>query len=371
MTVADRPPRPAPELFRNVVGQPAAVAMLSAEARRPVHAYLLEGPAGSGKRQAAVGFAAALLCPDGGCGTCRTCRQTMAGTHPDLVEFERTGAGLDMDTVRAVVARAQRRPVEAARQVLVVPDLHLAARAVPALLKTVEEPPPGTVFVLLADEHPPWLETIASRCARVRLTPVPPAALASWLVDEGVDPGEAGAIAAAAGGRVDRARLLATDPGFAERRACWRGIPARFDGSGAAVVAAVDEVLALTDAALAPVRALHAAEIDALSARAEALGNGRSSGRKELEERHHRQERRYRADELRAGLAVLSEEYRDRAGRAATAGIAGGAAAHELRRCVDAVAALAAAAGALGRNPNETLLLQSLFAGLSGMGSSG
>ena len=360
---------PVPELFAGVVGQSVALAALTAAARRPVHAYLFEGPPGAGKRAAAASFAAALLCPNGGCGSCPACRRALTGTHPDLVEFERTGAGLDMDTVRAVVARAQRRPMEADRQVLIVPDLHLAARAVPALLKTVEEPPPGTVFVLLADEHPPWLETIASRCARVRFTSVPHAALAGWLVDQGVDRAEVDAIASAAGGRVDRARLLATDPAFAERRERWRTIPSRLDGSGHTVASLVDEVLAATDAALEPLRSVHAAELEALAARAEATGVSRSSGRKEAEERHHRQERRYRTDELRAGLAVLAEEYRERARRAATATPVGGATAHELRRCLDAVEAVTAASGALGRNPNEGLLLQALFAGLSGMGA--
>ena len=76
---------PVAALFEGVVGQPTAVAQLRASARRPVHAYLLHGPPGSGKRAAARGFAAALLCPQGGCGTCSTCRRALAGTHPDLV----------------------------------------------------------------------------------------------------------------------------------------------------------------------------------------------------------------------------------------------------------------------------------------------
>ena len=80
---------PAATLFDEVVGQPAAVAQLMAASRRPVHAYLLHGPPGSGKRPAARALAAALLCPDGGCGHCNTCRRALAGTHPDLVVVER------------------------------------------------------------------------------------------------------------------------------------------------------------------------------------------------------------------------------------------------------------------------------------------
>ena len=89
-----------PVLFAGVVGQERAVARLWSAARRPVHAYLFHGPPGSGKRAAARGLAAALLCPDGGCGVCNSCRRALAGTHPDLVTVERTGA----------VARRRRRP---------------------------------------------------------------------------------------------------------------------------------------------------------------------------------------------------------------------------------------------------------------------
>src|SRR5580692_12308873 len=98
---------PVAELFEEVVGQPRAVTQLMAAARRPVHAYLLHGPPGSGKRAAARGLAAALLCPDGGCGVCNVCRRALAGTHPDLVEVERTGASISVGDAQTVVTRAQ------------------------------------------------------------------------------------------------------------------------------------------------------------------------------------------------------------------------------------------------------------------------
>ena len=70
---------PDPVLFAGVVGQEKAVAHLTSAARHPVHAYLFHGPPGSGKRSAARGLAAALLCPDGGCGVCNSCRRALAG----------------------------------------------------------------------------------------------------------------------------------------------------------------------------------------------------------------------------------------------------------------------------------------------------
>ena len=149
--------RPAPELFAGVVGQDRAVAALRAAAVSPVHAYLFRGPAGNGGLAAAYGFAAALLCPDGGCGTCATCRAALAGTDPDLHVIRRSGASVSKDMIRQVVSLAQRRPLHARRQVIVVPDMHLVQDRAPVLLKTLEEPPGETVFVLLADEMiPNW-----------------------------------------------------------------------------------------------------------------------------------------------------------------------------------------------------------------------
>ncbi|HTZ08522.1 MAG TPA: hypothetical protein VMB72_05580, partial [Acidimicrobiales bacterium] len=218
---------PAPALFATVVGQADAVAQLRAAARRPVHAYLVTGPTGLGQRDLVRGFGAALLCPRGGCGACETCRRALAGIHPDLVEVERAGAALTVDDARTVVRLAQRRPLEGHRQVIVVPDLHLARVAAPVLLKTLEEPAGPTVFVLLAEVVPAELATVASRCVRVELRPLPEAAMVRWLESQGLGGALAAELAGAAGGSVERARLLAEDPGFAQRRARWRSVPER------------------------------------------------------------------------------------------------------------------------------------------------
>ena len=196
----DRGDLPSAVLFDEVVGPTGGGGPAAGGARRPVHAYLLHGPPGSGKRAAARALAAALLCPDGGCGRCNTCRRALAGTHPDLVVVERSGASLDVDEARSIVTRAQRRPLEASRQVLMVTDVHLATRSAPALLKTVEEPPPATVFVLLADDLPASLATIASRCVKVAFGPVAHQDVVDWLVARGVDPEHAESVARASGG---------------------------------------------------------------------------------------------------------------------------------------------------------------------------
>ena len=352
---------PVPSLYEAVVGQPRAVSQLRMAARQPVHAYLLHGPPGSGKRAAARAFAASLLCPRGGCGECNDCRRALAGTHPDLVVIERTGAALDVDAARTIVSRAQRRPLEAKRQVLLVADVHLADKAAPALLKTVEEPPATTVFVLLADDLPADLATIASRCVKVEFDPLPAGEVARWLVDHGVGDDVARSVAAVSGGRLDRARLLATDPGFALRQEQWRTVPSRLDGTGATAAVVAAELLASAEEALGPLRDQQAAELVTLAERAESLGGRGVPGRKDIDDRHRREGRRFRTDELRMGLATLAGAYRDRL----VAGSDNGAV-PDARRAALAVDALERAAEALVRNPNEALLLESLMVTLSG-----
>ncbi|HEY1990678.1 MAG TPA: hypothetical protein VGG43_14510 [Acidimicrobiales bacterium] len=362
---------PVAALFDGVVGQPAAVAQLRASARQPVHAYLLHGPPGSGKREAVRGFAAALLCPQGGCGTCSTCRRALAGTHPDLVVMERSGASLSVDDARIIGTRAQRRPMEASRQVLVVTDIHLAILSAPALLKAVEEPPASTVFVLVADDLPPTLATIASRCVKVEFDPVPVDAVRTWLIGHGVSEDVARSVAGVSGGRLNRAKLLATDPGFAERVERWRSVPTRLDGTGAAACVVASELLKSADEVLGPLREQHAAEMAVLSERAEAAGAKGIPGRKEVEDQHKREERRWRTDELRTGLATLAAVYRDRLVTATDALPDSGSPGAEAdsRTLVGDVDAIERAGEALIRNPNEGLLMEALMSRLSGLAS--
>ena len=339
-------------VFDDIVGQESAVAHLRAAVAAPVHAYLLVGPPGSGKRTAATALAAALLCPVGGCGECDVCHRALAGGHPDMVLVERSGPSITVEQAREVRRLAMRSPNEGARKVLILTDFHLVREAASVLLKVLEEPPASTVFVILAEQLPPELVTIASRCVRIDFGPLSPLQVSAALVSEGVGPGVAADVAAVAGGRLDRARLLANDPDFGSRRDAWREVPARLDGTGAIVaVVASDLAELLGRAGVAALEARQAAELAELQERVDRTGE-RGAGRKVLTDRHKRELRRLRHDELRFGLATIAGVYGD--------ALASGSPS-DASACIEAVAAIQDAAEAMIRNPTESLLLQSLL----------
>ena len=356
---------PAAQLFGDVVGQEEAVAALRAAAARPVHAYLLRGAAGNGGLIAAHAFAAALLCPDGGCGTCQTCRAALAGNDPDLHFVHRTGANLSVPDMRRLVGLAQRRPLQAARQVVVVTDVHLGGQAAPALLKTLEEPPGATVFVLLADDVPPELATVASRCVEIAFPPVARTTMMGWLRARGVNDDVAGVVADSSGGNVERARVMIEDPDVAARAALWSSVPDQLNDTGVVAAELARGLLASAERAVEPLRAEHAREIERLTEEAAAFGEKGLPGRKEITDRHQREERRWRTDALRAGLGALARAYRDRMAAQAV-GNNPGAGVHALA-AADAVRLITEVAQALPRNPQETLLLQSLLVRLGAL----
>ena len=358
--------RPAPELFAGVVGQAEAVAALRAAAVNPVHAYLFRGAAGNGGLAAAHGFAAALLCQDGGCGVCATCRAALAGTDPDLHVIRRSGASISIAEIRQVVSLAQRRPLHAARQVIVLLDVHLAALRAPALLKTLEEPPGETVFILLTDEVIPELVTVASRSVEIEFPPVPREVLVRWLTDSGVPSDTAAVVADSSGGNPERARITVDDPDVAARVALWASVPDELGPSGMTAAGLTRRVLESADRSVEPLRAAHAREIETLTAAARDMGERGLPGRKEIAEQFQREERRFRTDALRAGLGVLARAYRSKVSAAAAAGtVAVGD--EEVRSAVAAVGLITETTEALPRNPNEALLLQSLFARLAAL----
>lgn len=343
-----------PDLWAEVVGQDAAVAQLRAAAGSPVHAYLLVGPEGSGTREAARAFAADLLTDGLGPDAAAVVhRQVAAESHPSLTVVERVGASISAEQVREVVVSANMAPPEGTRQVVVLVDFHLSPNVAPILLKTLEEPPDSTVFVVLAEELPAEMATIASRCVQVAFDGVAESAIVERLIAEGIDPDAARTAAAGAGGSLAQARLLGRDPNAAARRERWYSVPERLDGTGATAAALVEELTAATEELAVPLTERQKEELVAFDERAELVGGRVAGERRALVDRHKREQRRVRTADLRSGLAALVARYRD--------ALVDGGSPEDFLAAADAVQELT---DALVFNPNETLQLQALLLAL-------
>src|SRR3954454_4331335 len=199
---------------------PHAAAVLGAALDgSPAHAYLLHGPAGSGKRDAARDFAASLLAHEAADPESARIR-VQHGTHPDLTWVAPSGAHemLRRDVDEAVVSAASRTPFEATHRVFVLERADtMNDEAANSLLKTLEEPPPYVVLLLLTDRLTQVLPTISSRCQPVRFDPLPVTALAQRLQSRGVAPDAADACARLSLGDGERTLALALGEGPALR----------------------------------------------------------------------------------------------------------------------------------------------------------
>jgi len=232
-------------VWDDVIGQESAVATLHRAVTEPgamTHAWLLTGPPGSGRSVAAKAFAAALQCPDGGCGTCRECRTALEGTHADVDLIATEGLTLKVDLARELVLLAARRPSLGRWRVIVIEDAdRLSESAADALLKALEEPVARTVWILCAPSLEDVIITIRSRSRHVRLRTPPVEAVAALLVRrDGIDPAMATFAARAAQCHVGLARRLARDEGARNRRHEVISLAAKIRSVGDAIGAAAD-----------------------------------------------------------------------------------------------------------------------------------
>lgn len=282
------------------------------------HAWLVTGPPGSGRSNTARAFAAALQCPAGGCGECTECRTTLSGAHPDVTLVRTEQLSIGVDEVRELVRRSAMRPTLGRRQVLVVEDAdRMTERGADALLKSIEEPAPRTVWLLCAPTADDVVATIRSRCRVLNLRTPSTAAVAQLLQDrDGVDPQLADHAARAAQGHIGRARLLARDEGVRNRRRDLLAIPYRLRGLGSCLDAAqtlVETAAAEAQAATADLDARESAEL------AEALGFGGKVAKprhaqaalKDLAEQQKARQKRFQRDSLDLALTELTAYYRD------------------------------------------------------------
>ena len=283
--------------FDGLPEQPRALRLLEAALAAPAHAYLLTGPAGSGKRRYADRFAAALLdCPP---------HRIESRTHPDLFVLEPEGQGILIEGARRLRRDLHLRPFEADRRVYLILDAHLLRdESANALLKSLEEPPAYGVFVLVSDHAERMLPTIRSRLQAVDFRRYPAAALEAVTGDAGG--GAGGARQPRPGDRArdrpGRGRAPAAVPRARPRRLHRRGLrprrrpaPRLLEASGQRARAEADAVGRERDARLESVD-------DPKDERAL---------RKRYEERGKRESRRAEWDELRLAVDTIGLWYHD------------------------------------------------------------
>ena len=360
---------PAGDVFAEVVGQPAAVAACRAAVADAgpgpagpamTHAWLFVGPPGSGRSVAARAFAAALECDAGGCGRCTACRTVRAGTHADVRAVVPEGLSITVGEMRAVVARAASRPSTGRWQIVLIEDAdRLTEGAANALLKSIEEPPPHTVFLLCAPStHPDDVPvTIRSRCRVVNLVTPTAGEIAAVLTErDGVEPELARWAALVCAGHVGRARALAGSQNARDHRATVLAVPGAVRTLGD-VFAEADELFgAAKQESAEQSERRDDAEREELKIALGAGGTGKGAAAatrgsagalKDLERQQKARATRTVRDVLDRALVDLSGFYRDVI--VYSAGSAAGLINPDLARDVHAAASRIGAEGALRR----------------------
>lgn len=202
-------------VWDGLIGQDRAVRYLRAavSAQRVSHAMLFVGSPGSGKKSAAMALCCALVCDDA-CGVCAECVRIKRGAHPDILILEPEGVEYVIEQAREIAAAAAMTPVEAPFRVFIIEQAdRMRVEAANALLKTIEEPPGRSVFILLAHTYDAVLPTISSRCQIVPFRRMSPSAASRELRSlTGANLEDSVAALAAAGGVVMRARDLLSSP---------------------------------------------------------------------------------------------------------------------------------------------------------------
>jgi len=172
-------------IFDKIIGHERQKKILvrAIERRKIAHAYLFSGTEGVGKKLLAIAFAKALLCETkDSCGQCPACLKVDNNNHPDIHTLDNNGEAIKVEQIRALQKKLSLRPLEGTRKVSIIDDAEqLTTGAANALLKTLEEPQPGTLIILLSHQPEKLLTTIRSRCQHLPFSRIPKQTLASFL----------------------------------------------------------------------------------------------------------------------------------------------------------------------------------------------
>ena len=216
-------------VFDSLVGQNEVVERLKlainaaksgSSSQQMVHSWLFVGPPGSGRSNAAIAFAAALVCSESGCGSCRDCQTVLAGTHIDVERFNPTGLSIKAEEVRELIARSAWSPSVGSWRIVIIEDAdRLTETAANALLKTIEEPETHTLWFLCAPTLSDVSITIRSRCRHLQLRTPSKASVEEFLLtNTSVDSKTAAFAARVSQGHIGRARFIATNQEAQTRR---------------------------------------------------------------------------------------------------------------------------------------------------------
>ena len=281
------------------------------------HAWLFTGPPGSGRSNAAIAFAAALVCKNDGCSNCADCMATITNSHADVELIKTEGLSIKIDEIRELISRASWAPSVAAWRVVVIEDAdRLTDSAANALLKVIEEPGLRTVWLLCAPTLTDVLPTIRSRCRHLSLrTPSTKAIIKLLIERDSIDAATAEFVAKASGGHIGRARRLATDTNAKESRKNIMKLPFAIKDIASAFRSAQYLVEAAKADALADSEVKDELEIsklkEAWGASGSKLAAGGSKAVKELEKEQKSRSTRMVRDYLDRALLDLSTLYRD------------------------------------------------------------
>jgi len=216
-------------VFDNLIDQEHVISVLreavsasadsSNQSQGMTQAWLFTGPPGSGRSNAALAFAAALVCKSGGCNNCIDCKTALSGTHADVELVKTEGLSIKIDEVRDLITRASWSPAVGNYRVVVIEDAdRLTESAANALLKAIEEPGLRTVWLLCAPSATDVLPTIRSRTRSLVLRTPSVAAVAALLEEEKFSSAMANFAARASQGHIGRARHLAKSEDARTRR---------------------------------------------------------------------------------------------------------------------------------------------------------
>ncbi len=217
------------KIFSSLIGQDHIVEQLShavqvaksgESSQAMTHSWLFVGPPGSGRSNAAVAFAASLVCKENGCGICIDCTTVLASTHVDVERFNPTGLSIKADEVRELISRSSWSPSVGGWRIVIIEDAdRLTETAANALLKTIEEPESHTVWLLCAPTLSDVPVTIRSRCRHVQLRTPSTRSVEEFLLNNTkVDSITASFSARVSQGHIGRARYIAKNQDAQLRR---------------------------------------------------------------------------------------------------------------------------------------------------------